>query len=46
MFLLSVAWLLTASMFECMLGGAVPDVQLPAAHVVPLPFPPPDVEIG
>ncbi len=26
-------------------GGAVPEVQLPAAHVVPLPFPPPDVGI-
>ena len=26
-------------------GGGVPEVQLPAAHVFPLPFPPPDVEI-
>jgi hypothetical protein len=26
-------------------GGAVPEVQLPAAHVVPLPFPPPDIGI-
>jgi hypothetical protein len=26
-------------------GGVVPVVQLPAAHVVALPFPPPDVGI-
>jgi hypothetical protein len=26
-------------------GGTVPEVQLPATHVVPLPFPPPDVGI-
>jgi hypothetical protein len=25
--------------------GVVPEVQLPAAHIVPLPFPPPDVGI-